>query len=294
MAKGRSAAVAASNTITVPNPTWKSAYDFVANTGLTNGVADANSTASLTTVRATAGYDYAMTTLFAANVPKRTAAGLVVEPATDYRSFPTLPDNAGNWSTSAAVITPAGGAVGPEGSIVSSRVAISTAAGYIRRTITSSGNYRSAKAVLKGTAGQQVTLSYTPGQASTPNTAQTLTFTGGWDVVDVPNILAANSTMQLQIGNVAGQPNVTFDVAYAGVGIVGTGSSTAALHTPFPLTTAIGSSAADAISLTVPAGATAGVYTFDDGSKQQVALSAGAYSIPTTLARRLIKSLKII
>jgi hypothetical protein len=293
MAKGRSA-TSLSPSVNVPNPAWKSEYDFIADTHKTSGTTDGSSTATLTTVRATAGYGYRMTTLYPANTPKRGSLGLVVEPIVDYKLFPTLPDNAGNWVYSAAVCTPGGGAVGPEGTIVSSRIVMSSAAGYARRTVTGSANYRSAKAIVKGTAGQQVTLSYTPGQASTPNTSFLHTFTGGWDVIDVPNILAGNSSMVFQLTNVAGQSSLTFDVVHCGVSIVGTGSATAAINTPFPLTTAAASSAADAISLTIPASSTDGVFTFDDGSKQRVAVSAGTYNIPTTLSRRLITSFKII
>ena len=295
MASGRSTPVATSNSVTVPAPTWKSAYDFIANTGLTNGVADANSTTALTVARSTTGYDFAFTTLFSANVARRTSAGLVCEPtAVDYKSFPSLPDNAGNWTYSSATCSVGGGALGPEGSITSSRISFTTATAYARRTITSSANYRSAKFIIKGTAGQQVTLSYTPGQASTPNTSVLWTLTGGWDIIDVPNILAANSSMVLGITNVTGQASLTLDVVYANVSIVSTGSATAPTHTPFPTTTAVASSGAETISVTIPASSTAGVFTYSDGTKQQVVVSAGTYNFPAGITRRLIKSFKVI
>jgi hypothetical protein len=295
MAKGRSNFVAASNTVTVPSPTWKSAYDFIANTGKTNGSNDANSTAALTVSRSTTGYDFSFTTLFAANTARRTSAGLAVEPtAVDYKNFPSLPDNAGSWVYSNATCSVGGGSIGPEGSITSSRITFSTATGFARRTITSSANYRSAKFIIKGTVGQQVTLSYTPGQASTPNTSVLWTLTGGWDIIDIPNILAGNSSMVVQITNVTGQSSLVLDVVYVNVSIVGTGSATAPIHTPFPTTTAIASSGAETISVTIPASSTAGVFTFDDGSKQQVTVAAGTYSFPTTLTRRLLKSFKVI
>lgn len=287
MAAGRSAAVDIAVPVSVPELAWKSQYDYVADTGITNGVADANSTAALTTVRATAGYDYNMTHLAAVDTPKRAADGLTIEPITNYYLFPTLPDN--TYTRSNATITAGGGDVGPDGVTVSSRVVFS-ASGNIRKTIASSANYRSAKAIVKGTPGITLTLSYTPGQASTPNTTTDFVLTGGWDVIEVPNILAANSNMVWQLSG----PATTFDIVYAGVGIVGTGSATAQPQTPFPLTSAAGASAADACSLMPPAGATVGVFTYDTGGKGSVTVTGGVtYNIPTTLARRVIRKFKI-
>lgn len=49
--------------------------------------------------------------------------------------------------------------------------------------------------------------------------------------------------------------------------------------------------AADNVGFTIPAGISTLTYTFDDNSTQQVAVSPGAYAIPTTLNRPLIKSI---
>jgi hypothetical protein len=56
-----------------------------------------------------------------------------------------------------------------------------------------------------------------------------------------------------------------------------------------PTTTASVARTADAFSFTVPPGATQLIYTFDDDSTQNVAVSAGPYNVPTNLNRPRIK-----
>lgn len=63
-----------------------------------------------------------------------------------------------------------------------------------------------------------------------------------------------------------------------------------AFSTSFILTTgAAATRAADALSFTIPAGVTRLRYTFDDNSTQDVAVTAGAYTVPTDLNRAHIK-----
>lgn len=72
----------AATTGAVPCPNGAlSYYDFIANTGCTGGVAAASSVSDLTVTRSTAGSDLANTTQFAANVARRTSAGLLIEGA---------------------------------------------------------------------------------------------------------------------------------------------------------------------------------------------------------------------
>lgn len=49
---------------------------------------------------------------------------------------------------------------------------------------------------------------------------------------------------------------------------------------------------ADDVSLTLPAGVSTMIFTFDDGSEQSVAVSAGAYAVPTTLNRKQIRRMR--
>lgn len=60
------------------------------------------------------------------------------------------------------------------------------------------------------------------------------------------------------------------------------------LTSPIRTTNAAVTRAADAASITIPAGASRISYTFDDGSTQQVSVSPGAYAIPTGLNRPYI------
>lgn len=303
MAQGRSTPVAVPGSVAIANPSWKAEFDYVADTHKTAGTQDGNSTSLLTVTRSSTGYDNLFTTLFAANTARRTAAGLLSEPAYSFNSRPSLPDNTSTrWTKGTnATITESGGATGPEGTIVSSRVTLGQAGTFIRNTTTGQSGYEHAVYVMKGTAGQIVDVNLTPAQAATPNNTVRWTFTGGWDVVPIQAILAGNSSMQLNIINpsdVAGQASITFDVAYAGLSKAGSGTVNDKAPAPFPTTSAAATSAADVIQLTVPAAATTLIYTFDDGSKQSVTVTAGAtYSIPTTagsLTRRLIKSMKFL
>ncbi|MDR3424003.1 MAG: hypothetical protein P4M13_02845 [Alphaproteobacteria bacterium] len=56
-----------------------------------------------------------------------------------------------------------------------------------------------------------------------------------------------------------------------------------------PTTSAAATRAADALSFTIPSGIGNLIYTFDDNSTQTVAVSAGAYTVPTNLNRAWIK-----
>ena len=58
-----------------------------------------------------------------------------------------------------------------------------------------------------------------------------------------------------------------------------------------PTTTATVTRAADSAVFTIPSGIGHLTYTFDDASTQLVTVSAGSYTIPTTLNRPNIKSI---
>jgi hypothetical protein len=58
-----------------------------------------------------------------------------------------------------------------------------------------------------------------------------------------------------------------------------------------PTTSSATTRAADQLSFTIPAGVTTLRYTFDDDSTQDVAVSTGAYTVPTNLNRAWIKTI---
>ncbi len=65
----------------------------------------------------------------------------------------------------------------------------------------------------------------------------------------------------------------------------------AGASTYIPTTTASVTRTADAIAFTIPAGITSLRYTFDDLSTQDVAVSSGAYVVPTNLNRAIIRTI---
>lgn len=69
------------------------------------------------------------------------------------------------------------------------------------------------------------------------------------------------------------------------------GEAGSGVTTYIPTTSSATTRAADALSFTIPAGVGSLVYKFDDNSTQTVAVSAGAYTVPTTLNRAWIKSI---
>lgn len=88
------------------------------------------------------------------------------------------------------------------------------------------------------------------------------------------------------------------DIAYAGVagnGIYLTDAMLELGSVPSSFIPTAGSAvtrAADVLSFTIPSGVSALRYIFDDNSTQDVSVSPGAYTIPTTLNRTRIKSLR--
>lgn len=68
---------------------------------------------------------------------------------------------------------------------------------------------------------------------------------------------------------------------------------TAGTSSPIRTTGTVATRAADAVSITLPTGAGHILYTFDDGSTQQVSVSPGAYTIPTNLNRPIIARMQV-
>jgi hypothetical protein len=62
-------------------------------------------------------------------------------------------------------------------------------------------------------------------------------------------------------------------------------------RTYIPTTTASATRAVDSAQFTIPSGVVRLTYTFDDNSTQNVAVTAGSYTIPTTLNRQRIRTI---
>lgn len=86
---------------------------------------------------------------------------------------------------------------------------------------------------------------------------------------------------------------VFFNIGTVGaMGIYGAQLETGSKMTSYiPTTTTAVTRAADSAVFTIPAGVGHLTYTFDDNSTQSVTVSAGSYTIPTTLNRPNIKSI---
>jgi hypothetical protein len=95
----------------------------------------------------------------------------------------------------------------------------------------------------------------------------------------------------------AGSGTAAEDTVYTGNGIDGLyiwGAQVVASASPIsyiPTVSGTVAQSADAISLTIPAGVGHLTYTFSDNTTQVVSVSPGAYTIPTTLNKSLIKSI---
>lgn len=104
--------------------------------------------------------------------------------------------------------------------------------------------------------------------------------------VSLPFTSSATSNSVLFALTLQGLSGATFDFTIrVGWPQVETGS---VATLPIRTTGTAATRAADAASLTIPAGASRITYTFDDGSTQQVSVSPGAYAIPTSLNRPYI------
>ena len=112
----------------------------------------------------------------------------------------------------------------------------------------------------------------------------------------VPAISATLARLTGTVTPAAGFANTTITLsgpARRTDGIYGVQLETGLVATSYiPNTgTGVATRAADAATFTVPAGVGHLLYTFDDNSTQLVTVSAGSYTIPTTLNRSNIKSI---
>jgi hypothetical protein len=245
---------------------------------------------------------------FTANAGRRTNAGLLVEAgATNLARNSVAPAPSNGWGGGAATIT-AGQAADPAGGTAMASLVEDTsngghfAFGDLASTQTSGVFTVSAWVAAKGATrsaslrieNQNVFFDLV-GVVAFTNTIQAATIkkVGSFYYLTATFNYPSNwLTAFLQIGNSSG-----------GSGYLGDGSSglyywgfqveTGALATSLiSTTTASVARAADSIQFTIPAGITNLTYTFDDSSTQLVSgVTAGTYTIPTTLNRPQIKTI---
>ena len=110
-------------------------------------------------------------------------------------------------------------------------------------------------------------------------------YPNGWWRVSGTFVATASST-NVPIALYAGQQGTTYQAWGAQLETRSTSSS----YISNPGATRNARSA-DAVSFTVPGGVSTLTYTFDDGSTQAVTISAGAYTVPTTLNRAIVASI---
>jgi hypothetical protein len=103
----------------VPPVVQGSTYNFVANTATVNSVAQPSSISNITDTRATTGYDLAATTQFAANTPRRTSAGLLIEYASTNNVVQSQAFNNASWTKTGATVAD-NAVVAPDGTTTAS------------------------------------------------------------------------------------------------------------------------------------------------------------------------------
>lgn len=295
-------------------------YDFQADTGCSAGVNAANSTANLTTSRASIGYDLAATTQFAANVARRTAAGLLDEAAATNQLFASSDYTSATWtkggvSTTQNLASPASvanaastltatasgvpnfynssaaGAVA-SGSVVTVSAfmqAGSASIGFIQvnnSTFSASAAFAQFFNLANGTVGTTQTLI-----AGYTNISAAIRPAGnGWYRVAVTfTANTAGNATYIGMASADGSRNATSGQTI-GLWEVNVAVANAASST-IPTTTAAATRAADNITLTLPTGVTKVDLVYSTGTTT-VTVSPGTYTLPPNPANSNLLQLK--
>lgn len=302
-------------------------YNFVANTATVNGVAQPSSVSSITDTRATIGYDLAASTQFAINTPKRTSAGLLIEPSFSNGIIQSQAFNNSSW-TKTNVTAADNNATAPDGT---------TTATLLTTTSSSSEEVRSAVALSFssnvgyvvtcffkiGTAGNWVffgasddasnsfavyfnTSTGAVGSTSLAGTGHvdvvsfvsvgngwyraeiTGHFTSGISAFPEIRIVAANGS----ITPISGQNTLAWGMTY---------QATTKIFSYFPTTTAAATYAFDSSILTTASNAATAVVTYSDTTTQtlavpvnnQLLLINSAANFGVGLAETLLTSINI-
>lgn len=242
---------------------------------------------------------------FGPNVPRRTDAGLTVEPART--NIVPYSDNLSTWvkvcsnATPVPVVTPEY-AIAPDGTQTASRVQI-TLPGDSHLAVaswgslpTSIGSEYNASVFFKATDASQVGKKVNLGLFLPTEMVVACQLSAGWTRVSVSNT-QGSGIHEIQIGksrstytNGATNAEAATDFLVWGA-VVEEGSVATS-----PIRTSGGSvtRAADAVTCTLPPGTTGIRYTFDDGSTQDAWASLGTYTLSTNLNRTVITKMKVL
>lgn len=281
--------------------------DFVADRAWWNGLV-VPSASPLTTSRASIGFDLAATQPFAANTPRRTPAGLLVEPAATNLLLRSQ-DRSSGWtftqaaSASSAIAAPSGTfdtVIEQSGSSYhrvyqTFNAAAATYAGTFilkRKDFdwvflaldTSYANVNLATGAVGASAGGAVTVK--------PS------FNGAYEVTMMATIAAGAGRALQVITSRTGNGTSTAAPTYAGDGVSGfylwgvQVEQGAAGTSYIPTTTAAATRSADAISLTLPPGTGHLELAYDTGSTTTVVAGAGSFTIPANPPNANLKTLR--
>lgn len=239
--------------------------------------------------------------------------GLLVEPAAANLCLQSESFDASAWVKVNVVVTP-NVLAAPDGSTSADLVAPTSAGAFMNQTIANMpgatythscffkpGNFQWLRFVVQSASGAQSSqfwfdlVNRTPGvglvAAGTPViVAYGIDDMGGgwtrcWATVQIPVETSVSLVLLASTGNgFTAQPVAA--QYYAWGAQIEQGSRPTSYVGPTLAASATRS--ADAIGLTLPIGTSRLAFTFDDGSRQSVAVTAGAYTIPTNLNRARI------
>lgn len=118
----------------------------------------------------------------------------------------------------------------------------------------------------------------------------------GWYRCGISAVATTSTyTVSLVAGGTSNNGSFVPDTTYAGTGLYyfafGAQGEPGGISTHIPTSGGAATRAADRLSFTIPSGVTSLRYTFDDASTQDVSVSAGFYTVPTTLNRFWIKKI---
>jgi hypothetical protein len=236
-------------------------------------------------------------TAFAANAGRRTALGLLIEPART--NLFTYSNDVGNWtaftSGSGALSRATNTITAPDGSTTADQITINRSSGfdwakYAQASFSASATTTYTWSIwLKATGaniGRTVPLALYNG---TDYPVTNVTLTGTWTRYTVARTTVGAVSLETIIGYMngdgAGIGATQFEVW--GSQIEASSTITSNIDT----TTASATRTADDVSFTIPSGISSLLYTFDNDTTQSVSVSPGAYTIPTNLNRAQIKTI---
>lgn len=212
--------------------------------------------------------------------------GLLYEPA-GTNQFPNSEALAGNLTAVNATLT-ANQAAAPDGTMTASRLQLQSN-GYALRSISGSWNSQTHSEAVwvktsSGTATFKLRLTHA-GVADYDSAAQTATTT--WQRFSFSQAFGATAGSGASVGFF--HNGVAADIYIWGLDVR---KNSATIDSYIANNNVdLGTRAADAITFTIPSGGSSITYTFDDNSTQVVSVSPGAYTVPTNLNRRWIKSI---